>query len=61
MSVNYQQFPFVSQDLIDTLQNIYPIKLSTKEDDDFDRGVAYGRQSIIETLKIVRDKQLKNK
>lgn len=57
MSIDYSSFPIVSQDLLEELEQMYPIKLSGKEDDDFDRGVMWGRQDVINRLKAIRKKQ----
>ena len=55
--LNYQEFPHFSQALIEALEKQYPITLSKRDDTDWDRGVAKGRQDVIDLLKQINNKK----
>ena len=57
MPTDYQQFPQVNQNIVNALKKQFPIKLSRKEDTEFDRGDAWGVQRVIGFLQTVVDKQ----
>lgn len=61
MPIKLDTLPVVSRDLVEALEKQFPVVLSKKEDDDFDRGVAWGKQEVISFLKTVNKKQLAKK
>lgn len=54
---NNKQLPFVSKQLVDYLQEAFPVKLSKRDDTDFDRGAAFGKQELIELLSLMYEQQ----
>lgn len=55
--LKHQEFPHISKELIEALETQFPIMLSKRDDTDWDRGVAYGRQDVINLLKQLKTKQ----
>ena len=57
MPVDYQQLPTIPAGLVEALKQLHPVKLSERDDTDFDRGVAWGKQEMINYIAALYAKQ----
>ena len=52
---------FVSDELVRELKKFYKVSLSRKDDTDWDRGVVWGHQEVIDYLEVVSARQAKQR